>query len=124
MTSFRRRVVLGTAVASVAALAQMGAWASVKPAPATKRVNAVAARRIAVRTRAAAPAILRDQIAALGRNFDGKAGIAGKIPSTTVSVMTGSARVSNAKFKAATGWAPAVPSQREGWPLILEEMDR
>jgi nucleoside-diphosphate-sugar epimerase len=52
----------------------------------------------------------------------GLAGLAGKVPSETVSVMTGSARISNAKFKAATGWAPKVPSQREGWPLILTEM--
>jgi nucleoside-diphosphate-sugar epimerase len=53
----------------------------------------------------------------------GLAGIAGKVPSKTLSIMTGSARVSNAKFKTATGWAPRVPSQREGWPLILAEMD-
>jgi nucleoside-diphosphate-sugar epimerase len=33
-----------------------------------------------------------------------------------------SQRVSNNKFKQATGWAPSVPSQREGWPLILKEM--
>jgi nucleoside-diphosphate-sugar epimerase len=41
-----------------------------------------------------------------------------------VSYLGGSERVSNAKFKRATGWAPQVPSQREGWPLILAEMDR
>jgi nucleoside-diphosphate-sugar epimerase len=52
----------------------------------------------------------------------GLAGIAGKVPNKTVSVMTGSARVSNKKFKQATGWSPQVPSQREGWPLIVEEM--
>jgi nucleoside-diphosphate-sugar epimerase len=52
----------------------------------------------------------------------GLAGLAGKVPSATVGVMAGSARVSNAKFKQATGWAPRVPSQREGWPLILREM--
>jgi nucleoside-diphosphate-sugar epimerase len=62
--------------------------------------------------------------AALGKKKvrTGLAGIAGKVPSATVGVMAGSARVSNAKFKAATGWAPQVPSQREGWPLILKEM--
>jgi nucleoside-diphosphate-sugar epimerase len=62
--------------------------------------------------------------AALGKKKvrTGLAGLAGKVPSATVSVMTGSARISNAKFKAATGWAPKVPSQREGWPLILKEM--
>ncbi|HUR32836.1 MAG TPA: NAD(P)-dependent oxidoreductase [Vicinamibacterales bacterium] len=52
----------------------------------------------------------------------GLTGLAGKVPSQTISVMTGSERVSNAKFKAATGWAPQVPSQREGWPRILDEM--
>jgi len=30
-----------------------------------------------------------------------------------------SQRVSNRRFKAATGWAPAVPSAREGWALIV-----
>ncbi len=39
-----------------------------------------------------------------------------------VPLLGSSARVSNAKFKAATGWAPSVPSQREGWPLIIKEM--
>ncbi len=38
------------------------------------------------------------------------------------SLLSRSNRVSNAKFKAATGWAPQVPSQREGWPLIVKEM--
>lgn len=33
-----------------------------------------------------------------------------------------SARVSNKKFKGATSWSPQVPSQREGWPLILKEL--
>ena len=30
-----------------------------------------------------------------------------------------SQRVSNRRFKAATGWAPAYPSVREGWPAAL-----
>ncbi|MEY2399595.1 MAG: hypothetical protein QOJ00_2769 [Actinomycetota bacterium] len=38
------------------------------------------------------------------------------------SLLSRSNRISNAKFKAATGWTPQVPSQREGWPLILEAM--
>lgn len=33
-----------------------------------------------------------------------------------------SQRVSNARFKEASGWAPAVPSAREGWPIIAAEM--
>jgi nucleoside-diphosphate-sugar epimerase len=37
-------------------------------------------------------------------------------------VLTRSHRVSNAKFKAATGWSPAYPSAREGW-LAKETID-
>jgi nucleoside-diphosphate-sugar epimerase len=33
-----------------------------------------------------------------------------------------SMRVSNRKFKEATGWAPAYPSVREGWPVIAAAM--
>jgi hypothetical protein len=33
-----------------------------------------------------------------------------------------SQRVSNAKFKQATGWAPQVRSQREGWPLVVADL--
>lgn len=33
-----------------------------------------------------------------------------------------SQRVSNARFKAASGWAPRVPSVLEGWPLLVEEL--
>jgi nucleoside-diphosphate-sugar epimerase len=73
-------------------------------------------------TRREGAAVLAD---ALGKKKlrTGLAGIAGKVPSATVGVMAGSARVSNAKFKRVTGWAPQVPSQREGWPRILKEMD-
>lgn len=39
-----------------------------------------------------------------------------------VPMLNSSQRVSNKKFKQATGWAPSVPSQREGWPLILKEL--
>ncbi|MEY2418776.1 MAG: hypothetical protein QOG90_1456 [Actinomycetota bacterium] len=38
------------------------------------------------------------------------------------SLLSRSNRISNAKFKQATGWSPQVPSQREGWPLIVAEM--
>ena len=33
-----------------------------------------------------------------------------------------SERVSNRRFKDATGWAPDSPSVREGWPAVIEEM--
>ncbi len=46
----------------------------------------------------------------------------GKVIGSQGSLLSRSNRVSNAKFKAATGWTPSVPSQREGWPLILQEM--
>ena len=76
MTSFRKPVGLGLLIASAAAVAQMSASASVRPAPAGQRVSALQPSPHAVRLRAPAPATLRDQIAALGRDFDGKAGIA------------------------------------------------
>lgn len=33
-----------------------------------------------------------------------------------------SQRLSNAKFRQAAGWAPKVPSVREGWKLLVDEM--
>jgi 2-alkyl-3-oxoalkanoate reductase len=62
--------------------------------------------------------------AALGKKKvrTGISSLIGKTPSAKVSVLTRSARVSNAKFKQASGWAPQVPSLREGWPLVLKEM--
>lgn len=36
----------------------------------------------------------------------------------TADTLTRSQRVSNARFKAATGWTPDVPSAREGWARI------
>jgi nucleoside-diphosphate-sugar epimerase len=38
-------------------------------------------------------------------------------------MMTRSMRVSNAVFRAETGWAPAVPSVREGWSAVVRELD-
>ena len=35
-----------------------------------------------------------------------------------MAIMTRSIRASNARFRAATGWAPAYPSTREGWPAV------
>ena len=37
------------------------------------------------------------------------------------SLLARSQRISNAKFKEVAGWRPQVPSQREGWPLVLRE---
>ena len=52
----------------------------------------------------------------------GMAKLSAKVIGSQGSLLARSNRISNAKFKQATGWAPQVPSQREGWPLILEEM--
>ena len=74
-------------------------------------------------TRREGAAILAD---ALGKKKlrTGLAKVLAKAIGSQGSLLSRSNRISNAKFKAATGWAPAVPSQREGWPLILKEMAR
>ena len=36
--------------------------------------------------------------------------------------LTRSLRVSNARFRAATGWAPHYPSAREGWIATAEAL--
>jgi nucleoside-diphosphate-sugar epimerase len=36
------------------------------------------------------------------------------------ATLTRSQRVSNSKFKAASGWSPQYPSVREGWPAVLK----
>jgi nucleoside-diphosphate-sugar epimerase len=53
----------------------------------------------------------------------GMAKLSAKVIGSQGSLLARSNRISNAKFKQATGWAPQVPSQREGWPLILAEKD-
>jgi nucleoside-diphosphate-sugar epimerase len=35
-----------------------------------------------------------------------------------------SLRLSNARFRAASGWVPAVPSVLEGWPLLVRELGK
>jgi hypothetical protein len=32
--------------------------------------------------------------------------------------------LSNAKFRQASGWLPKVSSVREGWRLVVEELDK
>ncbi|MGZ2412375.1 beta-lactamase class A [Sphingomonas sp. F9_3S_D5_B_2] len=73
MTSFRRRLGFGLVMA---AMAQVGASAAEQPAPAGPRLRPVAPKPHALVARAPAPAALRDSISALGRSFEGKAGIA------------------------------------------------
>jgi nucleoside-diphosphate-sugar epimerase len=38
--------------------------------------------------------------------------------------LTRSLRVSNARFRAATGWAPRYPSARDGWPATARALER
>jgi nucleoside-diphosphate-sugar epimerase len=37
-------------------------------------------------------------------------------------LMSRSERISNAAFRAATGWSPVYPSVREGWPVVIAEL--
>jgi 2-alkyl-3-oxoalkanoate reductase len=41
---------------------------------------------------------------------------------TAGPTMARSLRISNRKLKTKTGWAPELPSVREGWPVILRQM--
>ncbi|HUR78776.1 MAG TPA: NAD(P)H-binding protein [Acidimicrobiales bacterium] len=63
--------------------------------------------------------------AALGKQRlrTGLAKVGAKLIGSQGSLLSRSNRISNAKIKAATGWKPEVPSQREGWPRIVAEMD-
>lgn len=45
-----------------------------------------------------------------------------KLAGSKADLYQRSQRVSNARFKAASGWAPAYPSVREGWPQVAQEM--
>ncbi len=38
--------------------------------------------------------------------------------------MSRSQRITNRKLRQATGWAPAFPSAREGWPVVIDELQR
>jgi nucleoside-diphosphate-sugar epimerase len=70
------------------------------------------------------PITRREFVDAFGRAFD--LGRLRFIPPTVVKVVGGSTaqpllrsqRVSNAAFRAATGWAPAVPSAVDGWTHV------
>ncbi|MBV8979800.1 MAG: hypothetical protein JO086_02770, partial [Acidimicrobiia bacterium] len=45
-----------------------------------------------------------------------------KLAGKAAALMQRSERVSNAKFKEATGWEPAYPSSRQGWPAVVGQM--
>ncbi|MFZ2239274.1 MAG: NAD(P)-dependent oxidoreductase [Gordonia amarae] len=46
------------------------------------------------------------------------------LPGDQMSATTRSLRVSNAKFKNATGWSPQFPSAREGWRYTVKALSR
>jgi nucleoside-diphosphate-sugar epimerase len=46
-------------------------------------------------------------------------GRAARLTGKRASTLTRSQRVTNAAFKAETGWAPRYPSVREGWPAVV-----
>jgi len=45
-----------------------------------------------------------------------------KLGGATSEAVSRSHRLSNAAFRAATGWAPTIPSARDGWPRIIREL--
>ncbi|HJR25544.1 MAG TPA: NAD(P)-dependent oxidoreductase, partial [Acidimicrobiales bacterium] len=51
-------------------------------------------------------------------------GRAGLLLGKRTTTVTRSIRVSNAKLRGATGWAPRYPSAREGWPATVADLAR
>jgi len=47
-----------------------------------------------------------------------------KIAGSLGDTLGRSHRLSNAKFRQASGWVPKVPSVREGWRLVVEELNK
>jgi hypothetical protein len=45
-----------------------------------------------------------------------------KLGGATSEAVSRSHRLLNAAFRAATGWAPTIPSARDGWPRIIREL--
>lgn len=48
--------------------------------------------------------------------------VAAKVGGSRTALLARSERVSNARFKAATGWSPRYPSAREAWAAIVAEV--
>jgi nucleoside-diphosphate-sugar epimerase len=46
----------------------------------------------------------------------------GRIKGSRMELLARSQRISNRKFRQASGWAPKYPSVREGWPAVVEEL--
>ena len=49
--------------------------------------------------------------------------VARKLGGSKTELLARSQRVSNERFKKATGWAPEYPSAREGWPVVVAAME-
>jgi nucleoside-diphosphate-sugar epimerase len=58
------------------------------------------------------------------RRWLGVPGRAGRLLGPRVASLLGSLRVSNGRFRAATGWAPRHRSAREGWPATAAALRR
>lgn len=95
----------GTAVAA-ALLAPAGAWNVVDDEPVTRRhyLDSLAAALGAAPVRYPGAVLAR----LAGRRTD---------------VLARSQRVSNRRFREATGWAPAVVSVDQGWPLVVAALE-
>ena len=63
---------------------------------------------------------LADAVGVLRLAFPPAAGV--KMAGKAATLMSRSLRVSNATFKEATGWQPAYPSSRQGWPAVVRQM--
>lgn len=72
-------------------------------------------------TRAEVAAVLSD---AIGRHVQPLPAISAKAAAGATAPLSRSQRVSNARFKAASGWTPSVPSLREGMPEVVREIER
>lgn len=51
-------------------------------------------------------------------------GRAGLLAGDRLTSLTRSLRVSNARFRSASGWAPQYPSARQGWTATAQLLDR
>ncbi len=96
----------GTAVAA-ALMAPPGAWNVVDDEPVTRRHY------------------LESLSAAMGRGpvpYPGA--VLARVAGRRAEVLARSQRVSNRRFRAATGWAPKVASVDQGWPLVVAALER
>jgi nucleoside-diphosphate-sugar epimerase len=97
----------GGAAVAAALTAPAGTYNVVDDEPLTKRayadaLAAAAGKRVCLRVPGRLALLLGDRSTSLTRSL----------------------RVSNARFRAASGWAPRYPSAREGWPATAGILER